>query len=208
MKFFDLKTILILVLLTLLLLTKACGGHAEEQTPNITTIGGKKYQVIEQVVDTVYKTDTVIRYKAGKEIYVNSYPPETPITKVDTNSINVLNSYYTRRVYNDTLKLKDNIGYITINDTICENEIQGRTWKPFIKQITITNKVKVKELPKNQVFIGAVAGFDRVNIVNFVGPSLLLKTKKDNIYSLGVGIGTNRTISLQGGIYWKIKFKK
>ena len=207
MKYFDLKTILIIVLAVLLLLTKACGG--EEPTPGTTTtVDGKKYEVIKQVVDTVYKTDTVTRYKKGKDIYVKVYPPIIPITKVDSNSVNVLNSYYSRRIYNDTLKLKDNMGYITVSDTLCENEIQGRGWKPFVTQLTITNKVIVKELPKNQVYIGAVAGFDRVNVVNFVGPSLLLKTKKDNIYSLGVGIGTNRTISLQGGIYWKIKLKK
>lgn len=207
MKFFDLKTILIIVLGTLLILTKACGG-VEPTLGTTTTVKGKKYQVIQKVVDTIYKTDTVIRYKKGKDIYVKVYPPIIPITKVDTNTVNVLNSYYSRRIYNDTLKLKDNMGYITISDTLCENEIQGREWKPFVKQITITKKVTLKELPKNQVYIGAVAGFDRVNIVNFVGPSLLLKTKKDNIYSLGIGIGTNRTISLQGGIYWKIKFKK
>jgi hypothetical protein len=58
------------------------------------------------------------------------------------------------------------------------------------------------------MYIGGVAGFDKVNIVNFVGPSLLLKDKKDKVYSLGVGYSNAKSLSIQGGIYWKIKLKK
>jgi hypothetical protein len=58
------------------------------------------------------------------------------------------------------------------------------------------------------VFIGGVAGFDKVNLVNFVGPSLLIKDKKDKLYLIGIGYSNAKTVSLQGGIYWKIKFKK
>ena len=49
---------------------------------------------------------------------------------------------------------------------------------------------------------------DKINLLNYVGPSLLYKTKNDNIYSLGIGYGINKTISIQGGTYWKIKLKK
>ena len=66
----------------------------------------------------------------------------------------------------------------------------------------------VKELPKNQVYIGLSGGFDKVNVVNFIGPSLLLRTKSDKIYSIGVGYSASKTISIQGSIYWKIKLKK
>jgi hypothetical protein len=45
---------------------------------------------------------------------------------------------------------------------------------------------------------------------------VLINTKKDKIYQLGVGVdnrttdGTNGTFSpyVRGGVYWKIKFKK
>ena len=53
-------------------------------------------------------------------------------------------------------------------------------------------------------------------MVSNVGAGLLIKTKKDKIYNLGVGVsnrvtdGTNGTLSpyIGGGVYWKIKFKK
>ena len=35
-----------------------------------------------------------------------------------------------------------------------------------------------------------------------------IKTKTDKIYNLGVGINNNKGISVQGGMYWKIKLKK
>jgi hypothetical protein len=72
----------------------------------------------------------------------------------------------------------------------------------------INETLIVKELPKNQLYIGLAGGFDKVNVVNFAGPSLVLKTKSDKMYSIGVGYSASKTISLQGGIYWKIKLKK
>ena len=56
--------------------------------------------------------------------------------------------------------------------------------------------------------MGLNAGFDRQNVLSNFGPNLLLKTKKDKVYSLGVLLQQNKNISVQGGIYWKIKFKK
>ena len=61
---------------------------------------------------------------------------------------------------------------------------------------------------ENQFFIGGVAGLDKVNVVNFVGPSFMLKTKQDRVFTIGVGYSNAKTISFQLGTYWLIKFKK
>lgn len=81
-------------------------------------------------------------------------------------------------------------------------------WDAQVNKTTIKEQIIVKELPKNQVYIGLVGGFDKVNIVNFAGPSLILKTKTDKMYSIGVGYSGNKAVSIQGGIYWKIKLTK
>jgi len=51
-------------------------------------------------------------------------------------------------------------------------------------------------------------GFDKANIINFAGPSAMLKTKTDKVYTLGVGYSNAKTVAVQGGMYWKIKLKK
>jgi hypothetical protein len=65
-----------------------------------------------------------------------------------------------------------------------------------------------KELPKNQFFLGATLGFDKTNIVNFAGPSFIFKSKKDYLYSFGIGYSNAKTVSIQGGMLFKIKLKK
>ena len=62
-----------------------------------------------------------------------------------------------------------------------------------------------------------MGGFNKVDVVSSIGAGALIKTKKDKIYQLGIGVvnkvgsdGTNGVLSpfINGGVYWKIKFKK
>ena len=124
------------------------------------------------------------------------------------DTLQVVKDYYAKRVYIDTLKLADSLGYIVVNDTVSQNSLLGRLWNAQVNKTTIKETLIVKELPKNQVYIGLVGGFDRANVVNFAGPSLLLKTKTDKVYSIGVGYSADKVMSIQGGLYWKIKLKK
>ena len=205
LKNLDLKSLVILGLIVVILLMRACGDNSTKPGETIK-IGGKKYEVVKREVDTVEVPVKTVEYRPGKTIYVDSLIYVEVPAKVDTLSI--LKDYYAKRIYIDTLKLNDSMGYIVVNDTISENSILGRLWEAQINKTTITEQIIVKELPKNQVYIGLVGGFDRQNIVNFAGPSVLLKTKSDKIYSIGVGYSGNKTVSVQGGIYWKIKLTK
>jgi hypothetical protein len=108
------------------------------------------------------------------------------------------------------------LGTVSLSDTISQNKIFGRTFNSSVKQRTIKETLIVKELPKTQVYYGLTGGFNKADVVSNVGAGLLIKTKKDKIYNLGVGVsnrvtdGTNGTLSpyIGGGVYWKIKFKK
>jgi len=198
----DLKTITIIALVVVILLMRMCSS-GDQTTRPITKVDGKKYEVVKHTTDTVTIIKTDIRYRPGKVIYKDAPIYLPPPTKVDTSA--VIKDYYSKIVYKDTLNLKEDGGTIAITDTIFRNKIIGRLWKASIKQKTIHDVTIVKELPKTQMYIGGVAGFDKVNVIDFIGPSLLLKTKQDRIYSLGVGIGTDKVLSIQGGVYWKIK---
>lgn len=198
----DLKTLLIVGLITLLLFTRGCNDK-DITKGGTTVVNGKTYQNITQVVDTIYVPTKQTVYKPGKTIY-----KETPVfvampREVDT--VAILKDFYSKEVYKDTLKLNDGLGYVSVIDTVSQNKIIGRVWNSQVNKIIVKDTKIVKKAPVNQLYIGAVGGFDRVNIVNYVGPTLVFKTKKDKLYSLGIGYGTNKQISLQGGIFWKIK---
>lgn len=201
----DLKTLVIFALIIIVILMRACDSSSTNPGETIK-VDGKKYEVINRIVDTVNVPVKTIEYRKGKNIYIDSLIYVQVPVKVDTSSI--LKDYYAKRIYIDTLKLKDGLGYIIVNDTVSQNTLLGRMWDAQVNKTTIKEQVIVKELPKNQVYIGLVGGFDNVNIVNFAGPSLVLKTKTDKMYSIGVGYSGNKTVSIQGGIYWKIKLTK
>jgi hypothetical protein len=201
----DLKILLIIGLIIALLLTRMCSG-GDQTTPPTVKVDGKKYELLKHTIDTVYIPKDTIVYRPGKVIYKDPPIQILPPTKIDTSA--VIKEYYSKIVYRDTLNLNEGGGTITVTDTVSQNKIIGRLWKASIKQKVIHDVTIVKDLPKTQIYIGGAAGFDKVNIVNFVGPSILLKTKQDHIYSLGVGYNNNKTVSIQGGIYWKIKLRK
>lgn len=204
LKNFDLKFILIILLIGVIFFMRMC-GDGKQDPPNVINVDGKKYQVLKRIVDTQYVKTTQTIYKEGKTIYV-----DTPIyidvpVKVDTGSI--LKDYFAKYTYKDTLKLKDSLGYVFITDTITKNKILNRTFKADINKIIIKDSVIVRPF-ENQFFVGGVAGLDKVNVVNFVGPSFMLKTKQDRVFTLGIGYSNAKTISFQIGTYWNIKFKK
>lgn len=200
----DLKTLLIIGLIIAIVVMRGCDGS--DKPGKTTTVNGKEYEVLKHDIDTVIVPHDTIVYRPGKNIYHDTtiYVP-TPIN-IDTQ--NIIKDYYAKRVYIDTLKLSDSLGYVIVNDTVNQNSLLGRLWTAQINKVKINETLIVKELPKNQVYFGLTSGFDNQNVVNYAGPSLLLKTKSDKIYSIGVGYSAQKVMSVQGSIYWKIKLKK
>lgn len=201
----DLKSMLLIVLVLIIVLMRTCETQKVEPVKTVK-IDGKKYEVVKHDIDTFIQRKETIVYKKGKDIY-----HDTTIyvaTPIDFDTLQVIKDYYAKRVYIDTLRLADSLGYIVVNDTVSQNSLLGRLWNAQVNKTTIKETLIVKELPKNQVYIGLVAGFDKQNVVNFAGPTLMLKTKTDKVYSIGVGYSASKEVSIQGGIYWKIKLKK
>jgi len=206
LKKLDFKTLLILGLVVVVILMRIFDGKPEPKKGDIVKVDGKKYEVLKHDIDTEYVKVTQTVVKQGKDI-VHDVPVYVNVpVNVDTNAI--LKDYYAKYCVKDTLRLIDSLGWVSIKDTVFKNKIVNRVWNSNIHKMIVKETLIVKELPKNQVYFGGVMGFDKANIINFAGPSAMLKTKTDKVYTLGVGYSNAKTIAVQGGMYWKIKLKK
>jgi hypothetical protein len=204
----DFKTLAIIGLIIVVVLMRMCDGDKTKKDINkgdIIKVDGEKYEVVDKKSDTTYITKDSLIYKKGKDIRVEVEVPVYIPAQVDTQLI--LKDFFSKRFYKDTIDLGQN-SFVIINDTISENKILSRGFNSSITERIIKDTFLLKELPKRQVYLGLTGGFDKVNILNYAGPSLLYKDKKDKIFGLGVGLNNSKQISLQGSIYWKIKLKK
>jgi hypothetical protein len=179
-------------------------------------IAGKAYEVIKHDIDTVDIVKTKIVTKKGEDIYHETIVEKEVIIPAVIDTAALLKDYYSKVLYKDTLILPDSLGTVSVIDTITQNKILGRTFNANVKQRTIKETMIVKELPKTKVFYGLEGGFNKADFVSSVGAGVLINTKKDKIYQLGLGV-TNQTTDginggftpyVRGGVYWKIKFKK
>ena len=179
-------------------------------------IEGKKYEIIKHDIDTVDIIKTKIVTKKGEDIYHETIVEKEVIIPAIIDTLALLKDYYSKVLYKDTLILPDSLGIVALNDTISQNKILGRTFNASVKQRTIKETTIVKELPKTKLFYGLEGGFNKADFVSSVGAGVLINTKKDKIYQLGLGVtnqttdGTNGgfTPYVRGGVYWKLKLKK
>ena len=214
-KLLNLKNIAI-ALLVAIVVFQQCGGN-KKGTGEIVKVDGKKYELIKHEIDTVEVVKTKVVTTKGEDIYHETIVEKEVLIPaiVDTNAI--LKEYYTKVLYKDVLVLPDSLGTVDVTDTISQNKIFGRTFNANVKQRTIKETLIVKELPKTQVYYGFTGGFNKADVVSNLGAGVLIKSKSDKIYQLGIGVankvgtdGTNGTLSpfIGGGVFWKIKFKK
>ena len=208
----NLKNIAI-ALLIVVVVFQQCGGN-KKTTGEIVKVDGKKYELIKHEIDTFEIVKTKVVTKKGEDIYHETIKEVIIPTIVDTQAL--LHDYFAKNIYKDTLNLPDSLGTVSLIDTITQNKIFGRTFNASVKQRTIKETTIVKELPKTKVFYGLEGGFNKADVVSHLGLGVLINTKQDKIYHLGIGAanittdGTSGALSpyIGGGVYWKIKFKK
>lgn len=213
-KLVNLKNIAIAVLIAIILLEYFNpGGKMPGRT---IRIDGQKYEVIKHEIDTVEVEKTKVVTKKGADIVHEVVLHDTAVKLVNVDTAALLHDYLAKVIYKDTLRLPDSLGIVALTDTITKNRILGRTFDAKVKQREIKETLIVKELPKTQLYYGFTGGFNKADVVSNIGAGLLVKTKKDKIYNLGIGVsnrvtdGTNGSLSpyIGGGVYWKIKIKK
>ena len=211
-KLLNLKNIAIAVLVVIVLLEYFNPGGKMPGRKII--IEGKAYEVIKHDIDTIDIVKTKVVTKKGEDIYHETIKEVTIPAIVDTQAL--LQDFFAKNIYKDTLQLPDSLGTIAMIDTITQNKILGRTFNASVKQRTIKETTIVKELPKTKLFYGFEGGFNKADVVSHLGFGVLVNTKKDKIFHLGIGAanrttdGTSGTLSpyIGGGVYWKLKLKK
>lgn len=206
LKKLDLKSLLIIGLVIVILLMRACSGDNVNAKPETINVNGRKYEVLDKKVDTVYITKDTVVYKPGETIYRDK-PINLPISP-NVDSLAIIKDYYSAIVYRDTLHLSENMGYVSVTDTISQNKIIGRLWSAKLQKEIVHETTIVKEPARTQLYIGGTVGFDTKSPINFVGPTVMLKTKTDRVYLLSAGYGVNQRTIIQGGLLWKIKLRK
>jgi hypothetical protein len=178
-----------LALFALIVLYKAeCGKPV---VPGKTvSIGGKKYEVIKQVIDTQYVSVKETKYKKGEDIYHDT-TIYVSVPVLDTAQMQeVLSKYYAKNIFQDTLKVSK-FGNIYINDTIQYNKLAGRSMSADLMFPSITNTTIVKEKPKTQLFLGATVDYLQGSNFQNLSVGLMLKTKRDRLYGISAGVSPN-----------------
>lgn len=187
--------IAVIVILSIFLFKAECGKPSVKGED--IKVGGKTYEVIKRTIDTQYvpykvqgRTDTLIE---DTTVYV-----EVPY--IDSVTLRkYAEEYYTKKVFNDTINI--NFGNVYIQDTVSRNRIISRTWWTDLELPTITETRIVKDKPKNELYVGIKSDFQKNGTFAGIGPSLLIKTKKNRIYGAGVSlVGSNIVYNIQMNI--------
>ena len=96
----------------------------------------------------------------------------------------------------------DTIGFIAIEDTIFRNEVIYR--KPSIN-IKIPSKTVniIQKVNEREYYIG-LGTRTTMNKYTWMGLEGSMRTKKGNVFLLGVGTDNENNFSLGGSVHWKI----
>jgi hypothetical protein len=183
----------------ILILIYQQGCFRKKESGEILQIGGKKYEIIKKEIDTIYQIKSQVLYKEGKTIFQEVEVVKEIPADVDTASI--LRDYYSKVFYKDTFRLEDKLGFIAIDDTISQNRIYGRKFSSVISIPTVKETTYLKEI-SNIWFAGPSV---QLGQISSLGGDLHLKTKKDMLFGIGIGVNSNISPYFRGSMSWKIK---
>jgi hypothetical protein len=128
-------------------------------------------------VDTLIKDTTIYKYKKGKDI---PFVVLDTIYQVDEihDTIKIISDYSRTYAYYDTLKI-DSAQYVYVSDTISQNKILGRGYGGHFVQKTITITNDIYHKPKNELFLGLIGDYRRLDQKLGVGVGVIYKKQKE-----------------------------
>jgi hypothetical protein len=192
--FGDIRNLIILVLIIVILLLRQCSGDGGEITPSEPTIVTK--------VETKYDTITI-----DKKVYVPKWKTKI-VTQVDSILVNtpidtleVLKDYYAKNVFVDKIEL-DSLGFVTITDTIWKNTLFNRLVESEII-IPTTTVTQTEYINPREFYIGfGLNGTSKQ--FNYVGGSILYRTRKKQAFGLGIGLNDQFQPIISTQFLWKL----
>ena len=192
--FGDIRNLIILVLIVVILLLRQCSGDGGKITPSEPTIVTK--------VETKYDTITI-----DKKVYVPKWKTKI-VTQVDSILVNtpidtleVLKDYYAKNVFVDKIKL-DSLGFVTITDTIWKNTLFNRLVESEII-IPTTTVTQTEYINPREFYVGfGLNGTTKQ--FNYVGGSILYRTRKKQAFGLGIGLNDQFQPIISTQFLWKL----
>lgn len=195
--------LLIAILMAIILFQRDGCTYIHDKQPEVTIVH-----------DTIWKIrDSLIIKKLKIKETIHDTVSTPPEYIADTNYAGLkiqyeklLNLFLAKNIYVDSLKL-DSVGYVVVSDTVQSNKLDNRGYKYHYKIPTIhTTTTITKYAPlKNQLYLGGGVDGNRAVGVTSLNAGVLLKTKKDNIYSVTVGSNVEGQINYGFRTFWKLK---
>lgn len=147
-------------------------------------------------IDTLIKHDTIRKYKKGDSIPFVVLDTIYQIDEVHDTTY-IVNDYNKVKVYTDTLRINTD-NYVSIQDTITQNKIIGRSFIAQISEKIIYKTTFIERQPKNELYVGLIGDLRRFD--NKIGAGVGLNYKKQKeVYTLNF---TTNQISF--GLYKKL----
>lgn len=199
---------IIIILLVLIILIQRCksGNNTPVNINTHDTTTSIKYVYVK---DSGHSKPIYI--KGGRDTILENtieYVPSEEYSDLLEQFNDLKIALLSKNIYKDEIPI-DTFGNIKITDTIQRNMVVGRGWSTDIKvpekTITITNNIYPK--PKRQLYVGGGIFLSQNEPVRQINVGLLLKNKKDQIYSVSAGIDLKGTPEFGIHSYWKIKIK-
>ena len=192
--FGNFKNLIILVLIIVIIFLRQCSGDGGNTTPSEPTIVTK--------VETKYDTITI-----DKKVYVPKWKTKI-VTQVDSILVNtpidtleVLKDYYAKNVFVDKIEL-DSLGFVTITDTIWKNTLFNRLVESEII-IPTTTVTQTEYINPREFYVGfGLNGTSKQ--FNYIGGSILYRTRKKQAFGLGIGLNDQFQPILSTQFLWKL----
>ena len=200
--FKNFQSLIIIGLIIVIFLLRECRGESKDapvEPVTIVKIETKYDTIVETVPTYIPKYKTRVKWKT-KTVHDTVEIHDT--IPVDTAS--VLEEYFATYAYTDTLK-KDSVTFI-INDTISQNKILSRGIKYNLVYPTTIIQTE-REVNKRELYVGFGLGGDRQQI-SYAGSELILRTKKEKLYGVGIGVNNSFQPILTFKMNWKVKMPK
>ncbi len=221
------KEILIVGLIVVILLMRACSGDSSIDPKDIVKVDGKDYELLEQKVDTVF-VEKVIEVPKYVPKYITKVETVTVEVPADVDSLKVVEDYYAKYIVTDTLNLtydfgpeitidslgtkpNPSLGFGFLTDTISQNRILSRKIEWNFQIPTIYNTKIVKELPKRELYYGFGGAFNKTDFIQSANFGILYKDKQNKVFGLNLGVlNSNNDVTpfIGDSMYWKLSFKK
>jgi hypothetical protein len=123
---------------------------------------------------------------------------------IDTAAI--IESYLQKVGYKDTVHTK--YGFVRIYDTVTQNRIIARRVFTDFDVPLVTNTITIRDKPRGEVYIGAGGMWNCQEKLLGVGPSLMYKSKRDQVFEVGAMVNTASQLSYFAGLKFKISLRK